>query len=50
LTRNKANKSGTYSPSGVWGDATLATVEKGKIVTEAWVEIVLKDIEALRKK
>ncbi len=47
LTRDPAG-SGTYSESGVWGDATLATVEKGRIVVEATVEGVLKDIEELR--
>jgi creatinine amidohydrolase len=39
---------GTYSPSGVWGDATLATREKGERVVEAMVAAVLADIEALR--
>ncbi|MDH5235851.1 MAG: creatininase family protein [Gemmatimonadota bacterium] len=47
LTRNPGNP-GTYSPSGVWGDATLATREKGRVVVEAMVEGVLKDIAALR--
>jgi len=47
LTRNPDAK-GTYSPSGVWGDATLATREKGKIVTEALVKIILGEIETLR--
>ncbi|MDZ7650751.1 MAG: creatininase family protein [Cytophagales bacterium] len=50
LTRDPNNKNSTYSPSGTWGDATLATVEKGEIVTEALVAQILKDIEALRKK
>jgi creatinine amidohydrolase len=48
LTRDPNNKNSTYSPTGVWGDATLATYEKGKIVTEALVAQILKDIEALR--
>jgi len=47
LTRNPDTK-GTYSPSGVWGDATLATREKGKIVTEALVKSILGEIEQLR--
>jgi len=47
LTRDPHGE-GTYSPTGVWGDATLATREKGKIVTEALVKAVLADIEALR--
>lgn len=38
----------TYSPSGVWGDATLATREKGRIVVEAMVAGILREIEALR--
>jgi creatinine amidohydrolase len=48
LTRDPANAKGTYSPTGVWGDATLATREKGRIVTEALVAAILADIEALR--
>jgi creatinine amidohydrolase len=48
LTRDQNNKHSTYSPSGVWGDATLATLEKGKIITEALVEIILTDIEKMR--
>lgn len=48
LTRDPNNKNSTYSPSGVWGDATLATYEKGKIITEALVEIILADIAHLR--
>jgi creatinine amidohydrolase len=47
LTRDPKGN-GTYSPTGVWGDATLATREKGKIVTEALVRSVLGEIEALR--
>lgn len=50
LTRDPNNKTGTYSPSGVWGDATLATVEKGKIITEALVALILRDLETLLKK
>ncbi|MBV8544057.1 MAG: creatininase family protein [Acidobacteria bacterium] len=47
LTRDPNGK-GTYSPSGVWGDATLATREKGKIVTEALVNSIVSEIEQLR--
>lgn len=47
LTRSPDGE-GTYSASGVWGDATLATVEKGRIVVEATVAGILRDIEALR--
>jgi creatinine amidohydrolase len=38
----------TYSKSGVWGDATLATRDKGERVVEAIVAGMLADIEALR--
>lgn len=48
LTRDPNNKASTYSPSGVWGDATLATYEKGKIVTEALVEMILNDIRKMK--
>jgi creatinine amidohydrolase len=39
----------TYSPSGVWGDATLAKREKGEKIVEARVKQMLSDIEALRR-
>jgi creatinine amidohydrolase len=47
LTRNP-NGEGAYSASGVYGDATLATREKGEILVRATVEGILKDIEELR--
>ena len=49
LTRDPNNTNATYSPTGVWGDATLATYEKGKIVVEGLLEVILRDIENLRK-
>jgi creatinine amidohydrolase len=48
LTRDPNGK-GLYSPTGTWGDPTLATLEKGKAVTESTVASTLKDIEDLRK-
>lgn len=45
-----STQAGTYSPSGTWGDATLATREKGEKVTEALVAGILRDIEMLRRK
>lgn len=48
LSRVQGNAK-TYSPSGVWGDATLATWEKGRVVVEAMVEGILRDIEKLRR-
>jgi creatinine amidohydrolase len=47
LTR-KTNGAGVYSPTGAWGDPTLATREKGRLVVEATVTGILKDIEQLR--
>ena len=47
LTRNP-NGPGTYSPTGSWGDPTLATREKGRVVVEAVVAGTLRDIEVLR--
>jgi len=43
-----STQAGTYSPSGVWGDATLATREKGEKVVEALVAGILRDIRQLR--
>jgi len=48
LTRTRGG-AGTYSASGVWGDPTLATREKGQVIVESLVVNVLQDIEALRK-
>lgn len=42
------DRPGIYSESGIWGDATLATVEKGRVVVEATVAGVLRDIRELR--
>lgn len=39
---------GTYSPTGTWGDPTLATVRKGERIVGALVEVLLQDIEVLR--
>ena len=49
LTRNPNNAEGTYSPTGIWGDPTLATRAKGKQIMEAYVAGVLRDIEELRR-
>lgn len=46
LTRDPHGK-GTYSPTGAWGDPTLATREKGQAVTEALVATILKEIGEL---
>ena len=49
LTRDSKKSGAVYSPSGVFGDATLATREKGRTVTEALVTAILGEIEELRK-
>jgi creatinine amidohydrolase len=48
LTRDPHGK-GTYSPTGAWGDPTLATREKGEAVTESLVKTILKAIGELRQ-
>jgi creatinine amidohydrolase len=48
LTR-RGGGPGTYSESGVWGDATLATRDKGRELVEALVPAIRSDIEDLRR-
>jgi creatinine amidohydrolase len=48
LTRDPKGK-GTYSPTGAWGDPTLASREKGQAVVESLVTTILKDIGNLRR-
>jgi creatinine amidohydrolase len=48
LTRRRGGP-GTFSESGVWGDATLATREKGAAIVEGLVKAILGDIEAIRR-
>jgi len=47
LTRRKG-VAGTYSPTGIWGDPTLATRAKGERFVAALTRAVLADIKALR--
>ncbi len=42
------NGEGVYSATGVYGDPTLATREKGEQVVEAIVQGILRDIRGLR--
>ncbi|MCP4725682.1 MAG: creatininase family protein, partial [bacterium] len=49
LTRDRS-KPHTYSPTGIWGDPTLATKEKGEKVTEAVVRDIIKDIKRLMER
>jgi creatinine amidohydrolase len=37
-----------YSPSGVFGDASLATREKGERVTRALIDFIVREIEMLK--
>jgi creatinine amidohydrolase len=48
LTRNPKGN-GTYSPTGIWGDPTLASRAKGERLVEASVTGILQDIEKLRR-
>jgi creatinine amidohydrolase len=49
LTRDPNAAEKTYSPTGAWGDPTLATREKGRIVVEATVKAILRDIQNLQE-
>ena len=48
LTRDP-NKPGVYSATGIYGDPTLATKEKGEVMARGILEGMLQDIEALRR-
>ncbi|MFY9314676.1 MAG: creatininase family protein [Burkholderiales bacterium] len=47
LTRDPRNRAGVYSASGVWGDPTLATRRKGKLLVEALVRGIVEDLRDL---
>jgi creatinine amidohydrolase len=47
LTRNPAGP-GVYSPTGSWGDPTLATRAKGERLVGALVDALVADVAALR--
>jgi creatinine amidohydrolase len=38
-----------YSPTGTWGDPTLATRDKGVKFMKAWVDAVLVELDALKR-
>lgn len=48
LTRNP-DAGLSYSPSGVWGDARLASKEKGIMIVECLSKYLVNDIEKLRR-
>jgi acetamidase/formamidase/creatinine amidohydrolase/Fe(II)-dependent formamide hydrolase-like protein len=47
LTRDVASATGHVSPSGVFGDPTLATWQKGQRLSEAMVASIVSDIDML---
>lgn len=47
LTRDP-NEAALYSPTGVYGDATLATVAKGEVLVAALLTRIFADLDALR--
>jgi creatinine amidohydrolase len=47
LTRDPS-KEGTFSPTGTWGDPTLATREKGRKIVAAFVGAVVGELAGLR--
>ena len=47
LTRDPNAKAGVYSPTGAYGDPTLATVEKGRILVEGMVEVLVEQVRTL---
>ena len=46
LTR-RPDGPGVYSPTGAWGDPTLATLAKGKELVQSWVDYVVSQVERL---
>jgi len=38
---------GSYSPTGIWGDPTLATREKGRIIVEHTIAEIIKQVKEL---
>jgi creatinine amidohydrolase len=48
LTRDP-NSEGIYSPTGIWGDPTLATAEKGKIIIDIILDRILSELKELSR-
>ena len=46
LTRDPEGR-GHYSPTGIWGDPTLASREKGKLIVEATIKEIIRQVEEL---
>jgi creatinine amidohydrolase len=50
LTRDPENENaGVYSETGIYGDPTLASVEKGEAIVESLVQYLVEDIKRLRQ-
>jgi creatinine amidohydrolase len=49
LTPARGTAETTYSASGIWGDPTLATKDKGRVIIDTLVAGILEDIEAIRR-
>ena len=47
LTRDPDNIGPKYSPTGIFGDPTLATVEKGSVAVEARVRFIVEELRSL---
>jgi len=48
LTRDSDNKAaGVYSETGVYGDPTLASVEKGEAIVESLIQYIVDDLKKL---
>ena len=50
LTRDPENIGPKYSPTGVFGDPTLATLEKGRVAVEARVRFIVDELRAFIEK
>ncbi|MHC4831957.1 MAG: hypothetical protein ACYTFT_16650, partial [Planctomycetota bacterium] len=48
-TRDPSRTKGVFSSTGVWGDATLATAEKGKVLVTALVEHIASDLARIAR-
>lgn len=44
-----STQQGHYLPSGIYGDATLASYEKGKTITDGMLQIIKADLARLRQ-
>jgi creatinine amidohydrolase len=47
LTRDPKAETGIYSPTGAYGDPTLATAEKGRILVEGMVQYLVRQVQTL---